>query len=334
MNQKILIIRFSSIGDIVLATSPLNTIRRNYPDSHITFLTLSNFAPILEFHPDIDAIIALRKTPSIPYHWRFSKLIKDKGFDIIFDLHNSLRSRLILANQSSQTETLKKPRWNRFLLFQFHVNLFDDDFSVPLMYHQSLGSIWKEGDPIPKTFLKISRNEKRLAKEILKRNNLVGPYIVIIPGAAWEQKQWPLDKYVELCQSIRHDLQLGIVAIGSKKDRICFEISKRVSDVVNLAGKTSLRDAMALISGADRVVGSDTGLTHAAEALGIAVTMILGPTSRQTGATTLLEQSQCIESSDTWCRPCSQNGSAPCYRSAHFCMDTIKAEEVGNTFVD
>ena len=124
MNQKILIIRFSSIGDIVLATSPLNTIRRNYPESYITFLTLSNFAPILEFHPDIDAIIALRKTPSIPYHWRFSELIKDKGFDIIFDLHNSLRSRLILANQSSQTETLKKPRWNRFLLFQFHVNLF------------------------------------------------------------------------------------------------------------------------------------------------------------------------------------------------------------------
>ena len=124
------------------------------------------------------------------------------------------------------------------------------------------------------------------------------------------------------------------VVIGTKKDRICFEIAEKVPEVVNLASKTSIRESMALISGATRVVGSDTGLAHAAEALGIKVTMILGPTSKETGATTILEDSVCIESKDTWCRPCSQNGSSPCYRSSQFCMDSIKTEEVHNTFVD
>jgi len=332
--HRILVVRFSSIGDIVLATSPLRTIRKSYPESHITFLTLSSFSSILDYHPDVDAVIALRKTPSIPYHWRFSKLIREKSFDLIFDLHNSLRSRLILANHNGQIETLKKPRWNRFLLFQFHLNYFEDDFSVPLMYHQNLGTIWSQGDPVPKTFLKISKQEAKWADSILKDNSIKGSYVVIVPGAAWEQKQWPIDKYTKLCKRIKNDFNLDTVVIGTKKDRICFEIAERVPEVVNLAAKTSIRESMSLINGAARVVGSDTGLTHAAEALGTKVTMILGPTSRETGATTILDDSVCVESEKTWCRPCSQNGSSACYRSSQFCMDSIKTEEVHNTFVD
>jgi len=332
--HRILVVRFSSIGDIILATSPLHTIRKSYPKSSITFLTLSNYSSILEYHPDVDAVIALRKTPSIPYHWRFSKLIKEKSFDLVFDLHNSLRSRFILTKHAGPKERLKKPRWNRFLLFQFHLNNFEDDFSVPLMYHQNLGPIWSPGESVPKTLLKISKQEVKWAESIVKNNSIMGSYVVIIPGAAWKQKQWSVDKYTELCKSIKKDFNLDTVAIGTKKDRICFEIADRAPEVVNLAGKTSIRESMALINGATRVVGSDTGLTHAAEALGTKVTMILGPTSRETGAGTILEDSVCIESKDTWCRPCSQNGSSLCYRSSQFCMDSIKTEEVHNTFVD
>ena len=332
--HSILVIRFSSIGDIILATSPLRTIRQAYPESHITFLTLSDYSPILEYHPDLDAVLTMRRTSSIRYHWRFSGLIKEKNFDLIFDLHSSLRSRFILANYESQIERLKKPRWNRFLLFQFHYNQFNDDFSVPVMYHHSLGSLWVEGNMVPKTLLKISKQEAKWAESILKYNSVTGPYVVIVPGAAWKQKQWSVDKYAKLCKSIKNNFGLDSVVIGTKKDRICFEIAEKVPEVVNLASKTSIRESMALISGAKRVVGSDTGLAHASEALGIKVTMILGPTSKETGATTILKDSVCIESKDTWCRPCSQNGSSACYRSSQFCMDSIKTEEVHNSFVD
>jgi len=64
-DQKILVIRFSSIGDIVLSTSPLKTIRRAYPDAQITFLTLDTFAPLLEYHPDIDALVSISKRMSL-----------------------------------------------------------------------------------------------------------------------------------------------------------------------------------------------------------------------------------------------------------------------------
>ena len=104
-------------------------------------------------------------------------------------------------------------------------------------------------------------------------------------------------------------------------------INEGLNTSVNLAGKTSLREAMAILALAKNIIGSDTGLMHAAEALGKPVSMILGPTSVQTGAGVVLPQSVKIEK-DLWCRPCSQNGSFPCYRKQQFCMDSIEPHNV------
>jgi len=323
-DQKILIIRFSSIGDIILATSPLRTIRKKFPNAQIHFLTLDDFAPILEFHPDIDRLILLGKNKSIIDLLRFSDYIRKQNFTIIFDLHNSLRSNFITLRANTDIFQLKKPRWNRFILFQFHINQFSDDFSTMKMYHTFLGDIWQEGDEIPNTSLIVTNHEKRMAREFINYDD----YLVIIPGAAWEQKQWSADKYNDLIK------QLGkpVALLGGKKDKICFEIAKKESTVVNLAGKTSLRQALAILSNSSHVIGSDTGLTHAAEALNISVTMILGPTSTQTGAGVHLKKSVHLEK-NIWCRPCSQNGKRPCYRKTQICMESISVPEVLHSLI-
>ena len=150
-----------------------------------------------------------------------------------------------------------------------------------------------------------------------------GSYITLIPGAAWEQKQWSSDKYIELIQ----DINMSVVLLGEKKDNICFQIANKLPSVINLAGKTSLRQALAILSNSAHVIGSDTGLTHAAEALRIPVSMIQGPTSKETGAGVHLETSRNIEK-DLWCRPCSQNGKRPCYRKNQVCMDSISVADV------
>ena len=89
-DQKILVIRFSSIGDIVLTTSPLRTLRINYPKSEITFLTLDVYAPLLHYHPDIDVLITISKNSSISTLYSYSKFINKKNFTMIYDFHNSL----------------------------------------------------------------------------------------------------------------------------------------------------------------------------------------------------------------------------------------------------
>ena len=87
---------------------------------------------------------------------------------------------------------------------------------------------------------------------------------------------------------------------------------------------------MAILSKAYYVIGSDTGLTHIAEALGKNVSMILGPTSSETGANVILDESKIIKK-DIWCRPCSQNGKRKCYRTKQFCMDLISVNDVFQT---
>ena len=320
---KILVIRFSSIGDIILATSALKTIRKAFPDAKITFLTLSQYAPILEYHPDIDDISFINKDMSLKDLWEFSRQIRLKDYAHIFDLHNSLRSNLIISRSSSNIRQLKKPRWNRFLLYYFHQNNFENDFSTRKMYHQYLGDIYNSEDPLPDTLLKVSKYEKIKAEKMIKDKGIDGQFLTIIPGAATIQKQWSKEKYIDIIKQ----LEKPVVIVGGKSDTICYEISNELNNVVNFSGKTSLREAMAILSISMYVVGSDTGLTHAAEALGRNVSMILGPTSKETGGGVNLPESKNIQK-DLWCRPCSQNGSNPCYRNSQLCMDTISSSDV------
>ena len=322
--RKILVIRFSSIGDIVQATSPLRTIRKKYPDYEITFLTLDTFSSILEFHPDIDRLVFLPRSMGIFRLLEFGAHLDRKNFDIIFDLHNSLRSKLLLLRIKSSMQRLKKPRLKRFLLFYFHFNTFEHGFNVRKMYHDCLRFNDSNSDvSIPKTKLVLSKHEIGFAKKKLLSLGIIDNYSVIIPGAAWNQKQWSKNKYGNLIRK----LKIPCVLIGSEKDKICFEIARSNNNTYNMAGKTSLREAMAIIYNAKYVIGSDTGLMHAAEALGKPVTMIMGPTSTETGGGIYLDSSTSV-AKEIWCRPCSQNGSIPCYRDKQYCLETIDVNDV------
>ena len=118
-----------------------------------------------------------------------------------------------------------------------------------------------------------------------------------------------------------------IIILGATNDIICDQIIKH-DRIVNLKDKTSLRMAMGILKSSQHTIGSDTGLLHISEALSTPVTMILGPTSLETGAKIVLPESNIIENKSLWCRPCSQNGSRPCYRKEQYCMSEIDSEKV------
>ena len=323
--QRILVIRFSSLGDVVLSTSPLRTIRNSNPYAKITFLTLSTYAPILEHHPDIDRLLTIEKSWSLKQLWNFSKYIANKDYDIIYDLHNSIRSNIVMLRSRSIIYHLKKPRMRRAALFYFHKNYFDKSFSTLRMYHENLGEIYDEND-LPPTKLILNKHEINKGIDFIRSKGINNDYFVAAPGSAWLQKQWSPKKYAELFDK----LNFPVVILGLSSDTICYEIAEMSGNVLNLAGQTSFREAMAVIYNSIHVIGSDTGLVHMAEALGKNATMILGPTSRETGGGVYLPKSKMIES-DVWCRPCSQNGSFPCYREHQYCMDSIGVDNVLKT---
>ncbi len=324
----ILVLRFSSIGDIVLTTSPLNRLRSAFPEARIDFMTLSEFSPMLEGHTAIDRLVCLDRGANLRELLQTARRLRSADYDLVVDLHNTLRGKII-RQQLNHIDNLvfKKPRWKRFLLFRFRKNTFASDFSVLNSMNQVLDPLVDKTEKPPDTSLIISDVEQNKAAEFLKENGINGNYITFIPGAAWPQKQWPAEKFALLAKRIHDQFALDIVILGTFKDQICDAIEKECGFIHNFKGLTSLRESMAILSLSELTIGNDTGMTHIAEALGKNVIMILGPTSRETGAGANRPGSATVEVKLN-CRPCSQNGKRPCYRKEQYCLNEISADQV------
>ena len=219
-HRKILIIRFSSIGDIVIATAPLQTIRNAFPDAEIHFLTLDRFVPLLECHPAIDRIISFDPTTGLQGLMHFKEYIRSIGFDHIYDLHNSLRSRMVCHGFTVPISRVKKPRISRFLLFQFHWNTFNKDFSTSTMYHECCKDSLSLDSPLPLPRLKVDRSEKITAQKMLLSHGIDDSFIVLIPGAAWGQKQWFAERYAAVVAKLYQYTDKRVIMLGSENDRI------------------------------------------------------------------------------------------------------------------
>ena len=186
--EKVLVIRFSSIGDIVLTTSFLNSVKKSNDNVEIHYLTLDKFSSILELQPDIDRLIILNSNSPAKDLFKMNKYVQSSKYSRIYDLHGSIRSRIITFGLNKIKTRVKKPRFLRFMLFQFHINMFPEKYSSITMYHQCL----QDYDQLktPKTNLRISNSEKLYAKSKLESLGINEDFIVLIPGAAWEQKQY------------------------------------------------------------------------------------------------------------------------------------------------
>jgi lipopolysaccharide heptosyltransferase II len=326
--KKILIIRMSSIGDIILATSFLDSVKKKYPNSSIDFLIKKEFSPLLQNHPHINNVIELDKSEGLKGLINLGKHLKHQGYYKVFDIHNVFRSKILsFFFKRKIFFQIKKPRLKRFMLFNLKLNFFKKDFSHIRMYH----SILEDIHSFPRTSLYVSSDEINRAKSFLKKEGVDQEFICIVPGAAWKQKQLPVDKYNELIDTLNKKFAFKIVLLGSKNDTICDEIKKDIN-IVNLKDKTSLRMAMSILTISEHTFGSDTGLLHASEALNTPVSMILGPTSMETGASINHPNSKIFEKNNLWCRPCSQNGKRPCIRKEQYCLTGININEIVGAF--
>ncbi len=326
--MKILFIRFSSIGDIVLTTSTLRSLKKGIPNTQIHYLTLEEYAPFLEGHSSIDRLHVLERSTSVCKLISVGNYLNNCKYDIIVDMHDSLRSKIIRNRiKSNSHHYLRKPRWKRFKLFEFHQNDFHNDFSQLKLFHSVVKDILSENHH-SSTSLSVAENEIEEAKLLLSENGIKGEkYLVCIPGAAWKNKTWKTAHYLELFKYFNEN-KFEIILLGTEKDAICNDCALGNNSLINMAGKTEFRQSLAIIAQAQLVIGSDTGFVHAAEALGIPAVMLLGPTSTETGAGVTRSMSKNIQLSNVWCRPCSQNGSRACYRDEKFCMTEIKPNSV------
>ncbi|MDP6457267.1 MAG: glycosyltransferase family 9 protein [Candidatus Marinimicrobia bacterium] len=327
MLKRYLLVRFSSIGDVVLTTSLIELLAGNQPRCEIHFITLDRNRPILEGNPHLTKIISLPADTAPKALRNFAAQLSNYDYDVCLDLHNSLRSKYLRWRMKDcRWNRFSKPRLSRFLLFYLTIDRFHQNYEVTREYANLIqnGSI-EERVPPPRIYL--SDEEHNRVDILLANEGVRDDFVVVVPSAAWKAKEWSPQAYGEMIALLKQKTGMPVVLLGTQDSAACDQVHEANHGTVNLKGRTGLREAFATLSRARLVVGGDTGLVHASEAVGTPVVMITGPTSWQTGAHVRHTSSGEL-AADVWCRPCSKDGSRSCYRSRQYCMTEISAEMV------
>lgn len=328
--MRILIIRFSSIGDVLQTLSVVSRWREEFPQSEIHVATQSRFTPFFENHPDVKRVWTVPKKSGVSELWRLAGELGQENFTHIYDAHNNLRSRLLvlmLRIKLKMFSFVRRPvyRFKRFLLFRFRLNLFEKPFSGQMDQLRPLKA-WGVSPRLPKgPSLHLPNELVQQMKEKLEALSLRS-FIALAPSAAYPLKRWPREHWEKL---IECSPESRFVLLGGPEDTFLNEMAERFpSQVVNLAGELSLMESAAVVSLSQGLVSNDTGVMHMAEQLNHPCVALMGPAPfgfPSKPSTQVLER-------HLYCRPCSKHGQGPCInKEFQKCLRDISPKEVKTT---
>ncbi len=330
--MKILVIRFSSFGDVLQTLSVAGRLGESWPEAEIHWVTRSEFEPLIRTHPSVKKVWTLKRGAGLRELLQLSRELKKEKFTHVYDAHNNLRSRILgwqlggilawrrwLGGQRFLRRSIY--RFRRFLLFRFRYNLFPKPFSGQ---RALLEPLEKWGVPmtapsVPQLFF----SEADLAKTKSKLPPDWTDFVTLAPSAAFPLKRWPLEYWAEL---IRLERDSRFIILGGPEDGFLNELNQVAPDrVLNYAGKLSLEESAHVVALSRALVSNDTGLMHVAEQVGRPCLALMGPAPFGFPSRTLTR----IFELDLECRPCSKHGQGPCVNPEyHLCMRGISPKSV------
>ncbi len=339
--NKILVIRFSSLGDIVLTTPLFKKLKRAYPNATVDIVVKKEFQDIVIENPHINTVHAFDNSKGFAGLRAFIQKIKQEKYDLYIDLHRSLRSRILLFSVSGKKIKYSKDTLRRIALLNLRWNLYHtmprkiEDYLTPLKQISLDTTLEATQMLFSDQDLQKAQNTaiEIFTKKISQIQNgytksTTSPIIGIAPGAAHFLKKWPLEKYKELVYLLYEKFQAMFYVFGGPQDIECDHLGDLPLPIVNLQGKLSLKQTAALISKCEILIGNDSGLSHVAEAVDTDAFVFFGPTTRHFGYAPYRKTSHVFEKELT-CRPCSRNGRGKCKnKSLKKCLEDISSTEV------
>ena len=313
MAIKFLILRFSSIGDIVLTTPVVRCLKQQLPSAEVHFATKRGFATLLENNPYIDKTHYLND--SLPV---LVKQLRAEKFDYVIDLHQNLRTRLIKIQLGVKAYSFEKLNVKKWLLVQLKINTLPALHIVDRYVNTLLP-------------LGVTNDEKGLDYFIPYKDqvelNWLPPthqtgYVAYAIGGQYATKKLPVDRMVELCRKIGYP----VILLGGKEDHAAgdaLETALGTGLIYNACGHYNLNQSASLLQGARLVFTHDTGLMHIAAALKKKVYSIWGNTTPAFGMYPYKTPHVVLENDKLNCRPCSKIGFAKCPRGHFKCMNEI-----------
>lgn len=315
---KILVIRFSSIGDIVLTTPVLRCLKQQIPGVTVVFATRWDFRAVTQFNPHIDGFIYLKDDFKA-----FLDECRAGSFDIVVDLHNNLRSFKVKRAIDVPSYTVNKLNVEKFMLTALKMDLMPEShFATRCLETVAPLGVVDDGLGLEH----FISDADRIKEEDIPLSHRLG-YVAFVIGATHYTKKMPAEKWQELAAGIRHP----IVLIGGPVEEKMGEQIASVDNVkiYNACGKFNINESADLVRNARMVVAHDTGLMHIAAAFKRPIVVVWGNTDPRLGMFPFYGkrsgQKYWNAEVSLWCHPCSKIGFKSC-PLLHF--DCMKKQDV------
>jgi heptosyltransferase-2 len=315
---KFLIIRFSSIGDIVLTTPVIRCLRKKFPDAEIHYLTKQAFASIVITNPYINKVHVLQNDIDV-----IIDELKNENFNFIIDLHNNLRTgKIKKALVKIKAFTLNKLNVQKWIYVNTKINVMPAKHIVD-RYMETVKSLGVINDGVG---LGYFIHEKDIVRQQDIPVSHSHGFIAIVIGAAHNTKRFPVHKLKELCLKINHP----IILLGGKDDYAnAVEIASiDTIKIYNACGKFNISESADLVKRSKFVISNDTGLMHIAAAFKKTIISLWGNTVPSFGMYPYKTTYQVFDVKKLWCRPCSKIGYSKCPLGHFKCMENISVDAI------
>ena len=319
--KKILIIRFSSIGDIVLTTPVVRCLKQQLDDVEIHYLTKLQYLPVIESNPYISRIFTIKqKIDEVLLE------LNNEDYDYIIDLHKNLRSQGVLFKLQKSSSTFNKINFKKWLIVNLKINRLPDIHIVD-RYLKAVEFLGVKNDGAGLDYFIPEKDKVNIATlPKLFQNGYVGWVI----GGNHNTKIYQVEKIVEVCQKIKSP----VILLGGKEDSEKAEtIKKAVGErIFNACGKFNINQSASLVQQAEKIITNDTGLMHIAAAFKKEIISLWGNTIPEFGMYPYLpgfeNGSNILEMKNLKCRPCSKLGYKECPKKHFDCMNRIDISEL------
>lgn len=321
--EKFLIIRFSSIGDIVLTSPVIRCIRKKYPDAEIHYLTKAQYHPLLAGNPHINKFHLFED--------KLSPIVEDlkkENYTYVIDLHKNMRSLRVKQSLDAKSFTYDKLNFRKWLLVNFKIDKMPEKHIVD-RYFDALNELGVQNDGQGLDYYLWDREIYDYVST-LKKNN----YIAFAIGAKHNTKKLPEHKIAQICEGINQN----IVLLGGKEEEETGERMNKLypAKVINMCGRLNINESAHVVKNARKVISHDTGLMHIAAAFKKPIISIWGNTVPAFGMYPYYgernvdaeKQSYIIEVEGLPCRPCSKIGFEKCPKGHFLCMNEIDVNKV------
>jgi histidinol-phosphate phosphatase family protein len=319
MQTNTLVVRFGSLGDVILTSATVLNLKIAFPGSRLTYLTKERFRTVVEMFDGVDEIV------TVPDHANTAELVRillelDRNrFERVIDLHGNFRSWLARSMISAnQTIVYPKRRIERWKMTRRRAKLPAEYLHTIDLYNQTLTQLNRraagrrpvmQAPPLAESYHELFSDDR--------------PVVVIAPSAAHPNKSWPADRFAQVVRSLCQESGVRVVlaVTSGDPDRKLMESGAKIPDLVTLTD-CPLDQLAAVIARSKLVVANDSGVAHLASAVGTPVLAIFGPTHPALGFAPRGLRDRVVEVDES-CRPCSRHGRKPCYRDQRYCFTRI-----------